>query len=156
MLSNQIADRLRRARKVLGLTQVELARRAEVSTRLVAEVERGERKNVSLATVLRLLAKAGISVRLTGPVGTGPPLRESARRTSGRATRAAVRRATWSGRQIHLAQEGVEDPGAAPGRDRLAAVTLVSAQAFAVARSRPARRVAGGVATAQAAPSKKR
>ena len=152
MLSNQIADRLRRARKALGLTQIELARRAEVSTRLVAEVERGERKNVSLATMLRILAEVGVSVRLSGPVGGELPLRESARRTSGRATRAAVRRATWGGQQIRLAQEGVEDPGAAPGRDRLAAVTLVSAQAFAVARGRPA----GRVATAQPAPSRKR
>ena len=144
MLSNQIADRLRHARKALGLTQRELARRAEVSTRLVAEVERGERKNVSLATVLRLLAEAGISVRLSGPVGRELPLRESARHNSGRAT--------WGGQQIRLAQEGVDDPGATPGRDRLAAVTLVSAQAFAVARSRPA----GRVAAAPPAPSRKR
>ena len=151
MLSGQIADRLMHARKARGLTQAELARRAEVSTRLVAEVERGERNNVSLATVLRLLAEVGLSVRLSGTPGRRLPSGESTRE-SARATRAAMRRGTWRGKQIRLAQEGVDDPVAAPGRDNLAAVTLVSAQAFAVARSR----LTGKAATAKTARSNKR
>lgn len=134
MLSAQIADLLKSARKALGLTQKELAARAGVSHRLWAEVERGERPHVSLETALRLLAEVGVTVRLTDPLGTSHELNAST--TAARAARAAVRRATWQGRQIRLSQEGQEvddGPTSAPGADRLAAVALVSEQAFAVA-----------------------
>lgn len=110
---SQFAARLLEARKARGLTQAELARRAQVSTRLVAEVERGERSNVSLATALRLCSEAGLTVALTGPTTEESQHRESARQ-SGRLARAAARRATWGGQQIRLSEKGREDPGAWP------------------------------------------
>ena len=64
MLTDQVGSLLRSARKTLGLTQAELARRARVSERLWAEVERGERPNVSLETALRMLSEVGVTVRL--------------------------------------------------------------------------------------------
>ncbi|MCX5756094.1 MAG: helix-turn-helix domain-containing protein [Gemmatimonadetes bacterium] len=152
MLSSQIADRLRHARKTLGLTQAELAGRAAVSTRLVAEVERGERDNVSMATMLRLLGEAGLSVSLSDSAYSGASRRGSGERKSTRAMRVAERRATWGGRQLRLAQEGLEDPAAPCGVERLAAVALVSTQAFAVAGSRMVRARA---ATVHAARTKK-
>ena len=142
MLSSQIAARIRHARKILGLTQAELARRAAVSTRLVAEVERGERHNVSMATMLRLLGEAGLSVSLTNSA-------------YGRASRVAERRATWGGRQLRLAQEGLEDPAASSGAERLTAVAQVSAQAFAVAGSRVVHGKRGRAATVRASRTKR-
>lgn len=155
MLSSQIADRIRHARKTLGLTQAELARRAEVSTRLVAEVERGERDNVSMATMLRLLGEAGLSVALRDSAYGSASRRGSGGRastdksthTSARASRVAERRATWGGRQLRLAEEGLEDPTAPTGAERLAAVAHVSAQAFAVAGSRRVRGARARAAT---------
>lgn len=149
MLSRQIADLLKTARKALGLSQKELARRAGVSPRLWAEVERGERPNVSLETALRLLGEVGITMRFTDPRGVSRELRIPS--TAARAARAAVRRATWSGRQIRLSQEGEEAEHALPSTqsaDRLAEVALVSQQAFAVAGSR---RLLAGRAPAQTA-----
>jgi transcriptional regulator with XRE-family HTH domain len=141
MLTDQIADLLKTARKGLGLTQKELARRAGVSHRLWAEVERGERPNVSLETALRMLSEVGVGIRLTDPRGTSREIRGPGTEAAARAARAAVRRATWQGRQIRLDQEGQEgqaSPAAARAAGRLGAVTRVSEQAFAVARSRAA------------------
>lgn len=153
MRISQIASRLRSARKARGLTQQELAQRAEVSTRLVAEVERGERDNVSLATVLRLLHEVGVSVRLSGSPAREPaPSGASDDDEAGRLSRAAVRRATWSGRMIRLCDDHDDDPAVSPGVERLAAVTLISTQAYAFARSRPV----GRVAESRPAPSRKR
>lgn len=67
MLSDQLGARLKCSRKALRLTQRELARRAEVSERLWAEVERGERPNVSLETALRMLNLVGVSIRFEDP-----------------------------------------------------------------------------------------
>lgn len=147
MLVSQIAERLRHARKTLGLTQAELACRAAVSTRLVAEVERGERDNVSLATMLRLVGEAGLSLSLADSAYGGASRHGSRGRTStgksahksALALRVAERRATWGGRQLRLDQEGLEDPAPPPGAERLATVARVSAQAFAVAGSRVVR-----------------
>lgn len=136
MLANQIADLLKTVRKGLGLSQKELARRAGVSHRLWAEVERGERPNVSLETALRMLSEVGVSIRLTDPQGTSREIRGPGTEAAARAARAAVRRATWQGRQIRLDQEGKESPAAARAADRLGAVARVSEQAFTIARSR--------------------
>lgn len=136
MLTDQVAALLRTARTALGLSQKELARRAGVSQRLWSEVERGERPNVSLATALRMLSEVGVSVRLTDPLGTDRELRDPATAASARAARAALRRATWAGRQLTLRDKGVERRSGATGADRLGAVGLVSRQAFAVARGR--------------------
>ena len=136
MLTDQIADLLKRARKAAGLSQKEVAGRAQVSTRLWAEVERGERPNVSLTTAIRMLGEVGVTVRLTDPLGASRELRNPGSAAAARSARAAVRRATWTGRQIRLEQEGSNDPSGANGHERLAAVSVVSEQAFAVARGR--------------------
>ena len=134
VIGERLGEVLRIARKSLGLSQRVAALRAGVSTRLWAEVERGERPNVSLATALRMLGEVGVSVRLTDPRGDSTRLRDTSTIGSGRAARAAVRRATWTGRQILLADEGSETPSARKGSARLAAVARVSEQALAIAR----------------------
>lgn len=139
MITDVLGDLLRETRKALGLTQKEIAERAEVSTRLWAEVERGERPNVSLATALRMLSEVGVVVRLNEPLGTSRELRDAGTDAAARAARAAMRRTTWTGRQVLLEQEGADDQPPTSGRDRLAAVTVVSEQAFAIARGRAAR-----------------
>ena len=117
MRTDQIADLLKSARKAAGLSQKEVASRAQVSTRLWAEVERGERPNVSLTTAIRMLGEVGVTVRLTDPLGARRELRTPGVEAAARSARAAVRRATWTGRQIRLEQEGKDDPsGAARGR----------------------------------------
>jgi transcriptional regulator with XRE-family HTH domain len=140
MLSTRIAGVLRTARKALGLSQKELACRVGVSHRLWAEVERGERPNVSLETALRMLREVGVTVRPEDLLSSSRERKISS--TSGlasRAARAAIRRATWQGRQIRLGQEGDEvdeTPTGSRRVERLAAVGLVSQQAFAVANAR--------------------
>lgn len=138
MLTAQIADLLRTARKALHLSQAELAHRAGVSARLWAEVERGQRPNVSLETALRMLGEVGVTVRLTDPMGTSRELRNPHAEAAARAARAEVRRTTWHGRKIRLHDEGNETDDIstiARGAARLAAVAHVSEQAFAVARA---------------------
>lgn len=114
---------LRAARQHRRLTQKEAAKRAGVSHRLWAEVEQGRRPNVSFATMLRMLAEAGIEVHTTDPAAAAT-------------ARAAHRRATWGGAQIQLS---ADDPPAIPSRraDRLRAVARVSADALALVRARP-------------------
>lgn len=139
MLTTQTADLLKTTRKTLRLSQKELAGRAGVSLRLVAEVERGERPHVSFETALRLLGAVGISIRLTDPLGNSCELGNPSGEAVARAARAAVRRATWQGRQIRLSQKGGEEEEAltnTQGADPLAAVALVSEQAYAIADAR--------------------
>ena len=136
MLTDQIAALLKTSRRALGLTQKELARRTGVSERLWAEVERGERPNVSLETALRMLSEVGVSVRLDDPLGSSHALDDPAAAATARAARAAIRRATWQGRQIRLAQEGVDPPRAKPSANGLDATARVSEQAFVIARAR--------------------
>ena len=137
MLSKQLAKLLRSSRKAAGLTQKELARQTGVSHRLWAEVERGERPNVSLETALRMLGAVGISLQLTDPRGRQRRLGGSATNPANRAIRAAVRRSTWQGAQIDLRGEGKASPPPPARGARLGAVALVSNQAFALARSLP-------------------
>ncbi|MDQ2667368.1 MAG: helix-turn-helix domain-containing protein [Gemmatimonadota bacterium] len=136
MLTDQIGTLLRTSRKALRLTQKELARRAGVSERLWAEVERGERPNVSLETALRMLSEVGVSVRLDDPLGASHVLHDPATGAMARAARAAIRRSTWQGRQIRLAQEGVDPPRAVPSANGVDATARVSEQAFVIARAR--------------------
>ena len=136
MLTDQVGELLKSSRKALGLTQKELARRAGVSVRLWAEVERGDRPNVSLETALRMLSEVGVSVRLDDPLGSSHALRDPAAAATARAARAVIRRATWNGRQIRLAEEGADPLTAHEGAAGLDAVARVSEQAFAVVRAR--------------------
>ena len=128
---DQIADLLRAARTSLGLSQKTLATRAGVSPRLWAEVERGERPNVSLATALRMLSEVGITVRLTDPLSKSHDLKDGPGAAGARAT---VRRATWGGAQLRLDQEGVGKPRGRGGPNQVAAVGFLSEQGYAVAR----------------------
>ena len=140
MLTSQLGALLRDIRKAVGLSQKDAARRAGVSNRLWAEVERGERPNVSLATALRMLSEVGISIRLGDPRGATHELRDPGTEESARAARAAIRRSTWTGRQIVLAEEGIE-PSVASGKvSNLGKVARVSAQAATIARARPVSR----------------
>lgn len=45
-----------------GLTQVELARRAKITQAYVAQLEAGDKRNPSLATLKRLAKALGMSV----------------------------------------------------------------------------------------------
>jgi len=136
MLTNQLGILLRDTRKAVGLSQKDAARRAQVSNRLWAEVERGERPNVSLATALRMLSEVGISVRLGDPRGTTHELRDPGTEEAARAARAMIRRATWTGRQILLSDEGIE-PQIPTGRaDNIGKVARISAQASTIASAR--------------------
>ncbi|MEP7382525.1 MAG: helix-turn-helix transcriptional regulator [Gemmatimonadota bacterium] len=140
MLAHQVGALLKASRLALHLTQKELARRAGVSERLWAEVERGERPNVSLETALQMLSQVGVTVRLDDPMGSIHVLHDPAAAAAARAARAAIRRATWQGRQIRLAQEGEDAPAPSRPADALGAVARVSEQAYVVARARRARR----------------
>ncbi len=138
MLTRQLGAILKSARKARGLTQQELATRAGVSVRLWAEVERGERPNVSLATALRMLQEAAITVILEDPAGSMRELRDAQSDSTARSARAELRRATWSGRQTHIADEDDEDmPATGQSRDvkLLGAVAEVSEQSYAVSRA---------------------
>jgi transcriptional regulator with XRE-family HTH domain len=139
MAMEEISVVLRSAREEMGVSQKELARRVGVSARLLAEFERGLRPNVSFETALRMLAAVGVSIRLTDPLGASHQITQPGASQAARAARAAVRRATWRGRQLRLMEEGQTDPGAPRGVAQLAAVTEVSRQAYAVARARAPR-----------------
>ena len=134
MLADQVGSLLKSARLTLGLTQRALARRAKVSERLWAEVERGERPNVSLETALRMLSEVGVTVRLNDPLGSSHELSDARSDVAARAARAVVRRATWTGTQTTLTVESVA-PKTGKSLDRLRAVGRVSEQAFAVTRT---------------------
>ncbi len=134
MFSDRIAPLLRDERKRLDMSRQELARRAGVSVRLVAEFERGQRPNVSLETALVLLNAVGIARAPRSPnspvgqTGDSAPSNDSAR-----AARAARRRKTWKGRHTALHDAG-SDP--LPGRtiaSRIATVSRVSVQTHALA-----------------------
>jgi transcriptional regulator with XRE-family HTH domain len=60
MSSDSIGDRLKRARKLGGLTQRELASRSGVSISLIRKLEQGERSDTRLETARRLAAPLGV------------------------------------------------------------------------------------------------
>ncbi len=63
MNSVEISEALRRRRKALGLTQSELAELAEVSERLIREVETG-RLTVSTEKLLSILESLGLEIHI--------------------------------------------------------------------------------------------
>lgn len=133
MLSDTLAEFLRDTRKQVGLSREELARRAKVSTRLVAELERGQRPNVSLESTLTLLSLLGVSIVARAPGGATAEIRNARTVSSERAARAAIRRRTWTGEQVHFREaSGAPDAGSSPA-GRLSAVSQLSMQAFAMA-----------------------
>ncbi len=140
MLSDRIGDLLKRARQQFDLSREETARRAGVSTRLVAELERGQRPNVSLESALKLLRVVGVTVTANAPMDAEAEVAVQSVDALARAARAARRRQTWTGRRIALHEEGADPPPARSKSKRLASVALVSKQAYgiALAKRRPA------------------
>lgn len=136
MLSEKLGRGLQRARKQIAMSREELARRAHVSVRLVAEVERGERPNVSLETALKLLGIVGVSIVAEAPDGWTEEIRSPRSAALGRAARAAHRRQTWTGRHVHLRNSSdPPNPGATPA-ERLADLSRVSREAYALPSDR--------------------
>ena len=127
---DQIAKVLRRKRLALGVTQQEMARRVDVSARLWAEVERGERPNVSLETALRLLAAVGLRVRLSDVTSAASEEHEH----DASLARAAHRRATWTGGRARLGADGDPNVDELSASERLRAVAQVSQLAYAIAQ----------------------
>jgi transcriptional regulator with XRE-family HTH domain len=152
MLSAKLGELLARARKDLGISREELARRGGVSTRLVAELERGQRPNVSLESSLRLLNLVGVSIAAKAPDGVTAEIRNARSAALERAARAALRRRTWSGGHIHLHEEGqAPEPGRSTA-ERLSAVSQISKQAFALAPAGRSRRESMGDEPAKSTP----
>lgn len=61
----QLADQLRAARKLLGLTQAELAMAAGVGLRFMVDLESGK-PTVRLETVMRVIDALGGVIQLSG------------------------------------------------------------------------------------------
>ena len=133
MLSARIGVLLKEARRHLSLSRADLAQRAGVSVRLVAELERGQRPNVSLESALKLLNVVGVSVIATAPHGAAAEIRGEGAEALERAARAALRRQTWTGRRVPLHTEGNDPRPERSKAKRLASVGRVSTQAYASA-----------------------
>lgn len=133
MLSARIGVLLKDARRHLGLSRAGLAQRGGVSVRLVAELERGQRPNVSLESALKLLTVVGVSVVAKAPHGVAAEIRGESAAVLERAERAVRRRQTWTGRQVHLHDEGNDPRPVRSKSKRLVSVAQVSKQAYLVA-----------------------
>jgi transcriptional regulator with XRE-family HTH domain len=133
MLSDRLGPVLKSARKQLGLSREELASRAEVSPRLVAELERSQRPNVSLESALKLLNIVGVSVVAKAPNGLAAEIRGTSAPELERAARAARRRETWKGRHVHMRDAGNDPRPAKSMAKRFVAVAQVSKQAYVIA-----------------------
>ena len=132
-MTGQIARVIKTARLQLGISQKEAAARAGVSHRLWAEVERDERPNVSLQTVLRMLAEIGATVHVVNALGETREVEDPSSLATARAARAELRRSTWGGQQRRLEHEGRDELVPSSPTDRLKSVMLVSQQAFTIA-----------------------
>ncbi|MHB0948956.1 MAG: helix-turn-helix domain-containing protein [Gemmatimonadaceae bacterium] len=161
MLSSPVGPFIRSARRRQGLSQAELALRAGVSARLVAELERDERPNVSLETTLELFSVLGISVRLASHDGEVVEIRGASAELLDRQARAARRRKSWTGKRVSLRDSGEPPAAGRSAEERLRAVAEVSRQAYTVANAAKARRNtprgadAGSNAIARNAPARK-
>jgi transcriptional regulator with XRE-family HTH domain len=136
VLSDHLGPILKSARKQLSLSREELASRAQVSPRLVAELERSQRPNVSLETALRLLSIVGVSLVIKAPSRLAAEIRGDSTlefERAARAARAARRRETWQGRHVYMHDAGNDPRPPRSKAKRLAAVAQVSKQAYVVA-----------------------
>lgn len=133
MLSAPIGPLLRSARERIGMSRAALASSTQVSERLLAELERGQRPNVSLETSLKLLEAVGISLRLADSSGAIVEIRAPSAESLERKERASYRRQTWTGG--HAALHGKEnDPLSTHSlAGRVFSVAHVSRQAYAIA-----------------------
>ncbi len=135
MLSATLGELLKRARKQMGISREELARRGEVSTRLVAEVERGQRPNVSLESAMKLLNLVGVTISAKAPDGATADIMDANSAAIQRAARASLRRRTWTGRHVSLKNEGTSPDFGGSRVERLSAVSRISVQAFSVSKA---------------------
>lgn len=119
---------LRRARESAGRSRAHLAAELGVSVRLLAELERGARPNVSLETAVRLLTTVGVTLTVAAP-GQPTLTLEDARAAAD--SRARVRRTQWSGR-ITTLYAPPDDFDDGPAADRLARVGPLSSAVSAV------------------------
>lgn len=139
MHSEQLGQLLKEVRNQQNLSREQLALRAGVSLRLVAEFERGERPNVSLESALQLLSLAGVSIVARAPNGVSTEIGSPSTTDAARAARAAWRRKTWSGRHVPLHEAGTPPEAARSRSKRLSAVAEVSSTAYALAAARKPR-----------------
>ena len=112
-----LAATLRAARTERRLSIVQLATLANVSPRLISELERGMRAHVSFETAMRLLQLVDVSVAFDR---RDHPSSEDAARA-----RAERRRSSWTGTKTTLATEGPPQPSSA-AVERLIAVARAS------------------------------
>lgn len=145
MRSARVAALLVAARKQLRLSQAELAKRGRVSRRLVAELERGQRPNVSFETALKLLEAAGVTVMLRTAHGAAVEIRPREADALEREARAEQRRRTWAGAITSL--HGAEsDPGGGDSAaTRLESVRRLSETAYGIVAAAAGTRAVGAV-----------
>lgn len=136
MLSATIGLLLRKERTAQGISRAELAARGGVSVRLVAELERGARPNVSLETALQLLDVLGITLSPStadAAAGRDAPFGDEATDRQERAARRAARRATWVGSLVSRSEMRRPHPPSSVAA-RLEAVTRASTLVHALSR----------------------
>lgn len=73
----ELGQQIRAQRRALGLTQPDAAGLSGVSVALWSNLERGQRENVSLGTVLRILQTLGLDLTLTSRRPQQPADREA-------------------------------------------------------------------------------
>lgn len=133
LLSAPIGHLIRAARERMGMSRAHVASSARVSERLLAELERGQRPNVSLETSLRLLAAVGVSMRLTDPSGAVVEISAPSAERLAREARAAHRRETWTGGRQPLHAPENDPPDQPTVVERLSSVARVSQSVSAIA-----------------------
>ena len=121
-----LAQTLRAARKRRGLSIAQLAAMAAVSPRLISELERGMRANVSFETAARLADLVGVALTFESQPADAD---EAARR------RAERRRQRWTGEQSTLSQHGPPPPPPVDAAERLTAVARASRLATGLQRA---------------------
>lgn len=124
---------LRNARETAGVTRAELAARCGVGARLVAELERGERPNVSLETAMRLLTAVGITATFDAPGVVGWEAEDVQAAAD---ARAAHRRRTWSGRIEHPDADAASEEHVVDPADGIARTGRLSAELAALTPTR--------------------
>ena len=64
MALSEIGTTIKQKRKELGLTQAELAKRANLSRTTLSKVENGYFGNISVATLENILSTLGLTIKL--------------------------------------------------------------------------------------------
>lgn len=127
-----LGELLRHAREAAAMTRADLAARCGVGVRLVAELERGERPNVSLDSALRLLTAVGVTATFDAP---GCAIWRAEDALAAAQARAAHRRRAWTGRIAP--PDGTDDrrEDASASADGIARTTRLSAELATLTRT---------------------